>query len=73
MYFVLLVSRILFLMTFNSESGCLGLQKQAFGIGSIAKFVFRKSWISRDFMVHVLRFGWPWDQFSLLFVPWRLA
>ena len=40
------VPRLLFLMIFGSESECLGLENQAFGIRSIAKNNFHKSWIS---------------------------
>ena len=36
-----LVSRFLFLVISGSQSGCLGLEKQAFGKGSIEKINFR--------------------------------
>ena len=48
----MLVSRFLFLMIFGSESGCLGLENQAFGKGGIAKINFRRNWISHDSRVH---------------------
>ena len=44
----MLVSRILCLVIFWLESGCLGLEKQAFGHGSIAKTYFRSNWICHD-------------------------
>ena len=34
----------IFLMFFVSESGCLGLENQAFGLRGIAKNNFRRSW-----------------------------
>ena len=40
------ISRLLFLMIFWSEFGCLGVQKQAFGMDGIAKNNFRRNWIS---------------------------
>ena len=46
------ISRLLFLMIFGSESGCLGLRNQAFGKGGIAKLDFRSNWISHDSRVH---------------------
>ena len=46
--FVISISRLLFLMIFGSESGCLGLKNQAFGKGSIAKISFCRNWISHD-------------------------
>ena len=45
-------SRLLFLLIFGSESGCLGLENQAFGKGGIAKINFRINWISFDSRVH---------------------
>ena len=50
-------------MILGSESGCPGLQKQAFGMEGIAKINFRRNWISCDFRIHFLRFLWPWDYF----------
>ena len=38
--FFIFISRLLFLMIFGSESGCLGLENQAFGKGGIAKISF---------------------------------
>ena len=35
-------------MIFGSESGCLGLENQAFGKGGIAKINFCRNWISHD-------------------------
>ena len=46
------ISRLLFLMIFGFDFGCLGLQKQAFGKGGIAKTNFRRNWISYDSRVH---------------------
>ena len=49
--FFISLSRFLFLMIFGSESGCLGLENQAFGKGGIAKINFCRNWISHDFRV----------------------
>ena len=38
--FFIFISRLLFLMIFGSESGCLGLENQAFGKVGIAKINF---------------------------------
>ena len=46
------IFRLLFLMIFGSESGCLGLENQAFGKGGIAKINFRRSWITHDSRIH---------------------
>ena len=46
------ISRLLFMMLFASESEFLGLKGQAFGKGGIAKMNFRSSWISYDSRVH---------------------
>ena len=35
-------------MVFGSKFGCLGLEKQAFGMEGIAKINFRRNWISYD-------------------------
>ena len=48
----MLVSRFLFLLVFLSESGCLGLEKQALGIEGLAKSDFRRNWISHDSLAH---------------------
>ena len=50
--FFISISRLLFLMIFGSESGCLGLENQAFGKGGIAKISFCRNWISHDSRVH---------------------
>ena len=42
------ISRLLFLMIFGSESGCLGLENQAFGKGGIAKIKFCRNCSSHD-------------------------
>ena len=42
------ISRLFFLMIFGSESGCLGLENQAFGKGGIAKTSFCRNWIFHD-------------------------
>ena len=39
-------------MLFGFESGCLGLENQAFGKGGIAKINFRRNWISYNSRVH---------------------
>ena len=39
-------------MIFGSKFGCLGLQKQAFGKGGIAKINFLRNWISYDSRVN---------------------
>ena len=46
--FVISITKLFVLMIFEWEFGCLGLQKQAFGNGSIAKIKFRRKWISYD-------------------------
>ena len=46
--FFIFISRLLFLLVFGSKFGCLGLQKQAFGKGGIAKINFCRNWISDD-------------------------
>ena len=51
MYFVMLDSRLLFLVIFGSEFGSLGLESQAVGMGSLAKIDFGRSWNSDDFIV----------------------
>ena len=38
--FFISISRLLFLLVFGSKFGCLGLEKQAFGMESIAKSAF---------------------------------
>ena len=50
----MLVPRLLFLMIFRSESGCLELEDQAFGMRGIAKIVFHRNWISHDSRVMIL-------------------
>ena len=42
------VSGLLFLMILGSKFRCLGLQKQAFGKGGIAKINFCRNWMSYD-------------------------
>ena len=51
---VMLVSRLLILMIFGYEFGCLGLENKAFGIMGIANLDFRRNWISHG----------SWDQYS---------
>ena len=46
--FFISISRFLFPMIFGFESGCLGLENQAFGKGGIAKTSFCRNWISHD-------------------------
>ena len=71
--FFISISRLLFLMIFGSEFGCLGLETQAFGKGGIAKISFCRNWIYHDSRDNFYDFWWPWDQFSWLLLPWRLA
>ena len=52
--FFIIISRLLFLMIFGSESGCPGLENQAFGKGGIAKINFCRNWISDDSRVDFL-------------------
>ena len=49
--------QVAFLMIFGFKFGCLGLQKQGFGSGGIAKINFRRNWISYDSRVE---FSWFW-------------
>ena len=49
--FFMLVPRLLFLMIFGFESGCLGLENQAFGMRGIAKINLQISWNSHDFNI----------------------
>ena len=44
----MLVARFLLLVIFGSEFGCLGLEKQAFGQGGIAKIDSRRNWMSHE-------------------------
>ena len=47
--FFICISRLPFLMTFVSESRCLGVvENQEFGKGSIAKNNFRRNWICQN-------------------------
>ena len=48
MIFSYLFPGLLFLMILGSESGCLGLENQAFGMGGIAKINFCRNWISHN-------------------------
>ena len=52
MIFSYLFPGLLFLMILGSESGCLGLENQAFGKGGIAKINFCRNWISHDSRVN---------------------
>ena len=63
--FFISISRLLFLMIFGSDFGCLGLQKQAFGKGGIAKINFRRNWISYDSRVY---FSWFWVALGSIFM-----
>ena len=72
-YFSTFISRLLFLMIWGSESGCLGWENQAFGRESIAKINSCRNWISHVSRVIFYDFGWSWDQFSWSLLPWRLA
>ena len=70
MYFVMHVSRFLFRMVFGSESRCR--------IKHFAKEVVQKSTFAEvgilmipGFFFH--DFGWHWEEFSCLLLPWRQA
>ena len=54
--FFISISRLLFLLVFGSKFGCLGLEKQAFGMEGIAKINFRRNWISCDSRVDFSQF-----------------
>ena len=47
-FFFISISRLLFLLVLGSKFGCLGLEKQAFGMEGIAKINFRRNWIYCD-------------------------
>jgi len=59
------ISRLSFLMFLGPESGCLGLEKHAFGKGGIAKSSFHRNWISLDSSVH---FSWFWMSLGPIFM-----
>ena len=46
--FFISISRLLFLLVFGSKFRCMGLEKHAFVMKSIAKINFRRNWISYD-------------------------
>ena len=50
--FFISISRLLFLLVFGSKFRCLGLEKHAFGMESIAKINFRRNWISCNSRLH---------------------
>ena len=52
-------------MIFKSKFECLGLQKQAFGKGCIAKINFRRKWISYDSRANFL---WFWVALGPMFM-----
>ena len=60
-YFV----QVAFSVAFESKFGCLGLEKQAFGMEGIAKINFRRNWISCDSRVD---FSWFWVALGPLFM-----
>ena len=64
-YFFISISRLLFLMIFKSKFGCLGSEKQAFGMEGIAKIDFRRNWISYDSRVD---FSWFWVALGPIFM-----
>ena len=64
-FFFISISRLLFLMIFGSKFGCLGLQKQGFGMEGIAKINFRRNWISHDSRVD---FSWFWVALGPIFM-----
>ena len=63
--FFTFVSRLLFLMIWGSESGCLGSENQAFGKEGIAKINFCRNWISNDSRVNFL---WFWVALGPIFM-----
>ena len=63
--FFISISRLFFLVISGSKFGCLGLQKQAFGKGGIAKINFRRNWISYDSRFD---FSWFWVAFWPIFM-----
>ena len=46
--FVISIFRLLFLMIFGSESGCLELENPASDKEGLAKIIFYRNWISHD-------------------------
>ena len=74
-YFVMLGSRLLFVMIFGSESECLGIKKHGFGMGSIANTNFCSNRICDDRLVVMIAwsivhdFESRLDQFSMLLLP----
>ena len=56
---------IFVLMTCEHESGCLGLENQAFGIRDIAKKNFRRSRISNESRIH---FSCFWVALGFIFM-----
>ena len=69
-HFVMHVSRLLFLMVFGFESGC---KTKHFAREVLQKSTLQKlefSWFQGRFFHD---FGWRWDEFSCLLLPWRLA
>ena len=62
-----------FLTVFGSESGCLGLENQAFGKGGIAKINFRRNWISHESWVHFSGFWVALVPIFMILVASRLA
>ena len=63
--FFISISRLLFLLVFGSKFGCLGLEKQAFGMEGIAKINFCRNWISYDSRVD---FSWFWVALGPIFM-----
>ena len=64
MYFVMLVSRFIFLMAFGFESGCPGLENKVFCNGGIAKTSFAEVGIFRNPGSSLHDFADPWYQFA---------
>ena len=64
-FFFISISRLFFLLVFGSKFGCLGLEKQAFGMEGIAKINFRRNWISYDSRVD---FSWFWVALGPIFM-----
>ena len=55
-------------MVFGFESGCLGLENQAFGKGGIATINFRRKWIPHDSRVQFSCFSVALGPILMIFV-----
>ena len=66
-HFFAFISRLLLLMIWGSESGCLGSENQAFGKEGIAKINFCRNWISH---VSRVNFSWFWVALGPIFMTY---